>query len=185
MIVTISGLPGSGKSTVGKLLAKRLGYRFRSVGDLRGEWAVGMGITIDELNKLGEREDWTDRKADEHQKGLGEREDDFVIDGRLSFHFIPRSFKVFLDVKTQEAARRILQDDRPDEPAGTAEGIGKSLERRVRSDDKRYRKLYGIDFRDRRHFDLVIDTTDLTPQQVTDEILKAVKGKQREKASKQ
>ena len=37
MIITISGLPGSGKSTIGKMLAKKLGYKFYSMGDLRGK----------------------------------------------------------------------------------------------------------------------------------------------------
>ncbi len=178
MIITISGLPGSGKSTVGKMLAKRLGYNFYSIGDLRGKWAVERGITINELNKLGEREDWTDKKADGYQKELGEREDDFVIDGRLSFHFIPKSFKVFLTVKMSVGAGRILNDDRPDEKGSSVAGLEKSLEKRIESDNKRYRKLYGIDFRERHHFDLVIDTTGLTPKQVADEIFRAVKRKQ-------
>ena len=180
MIITISGLPGSGKSTVGKMLAKRLGYKFYSIGDLRGKWAVERGISINELNKLGEREDWTDKKADDYQKELGEREDDFVIDGRLSFNFIPKSFKVFLAVRMSEGARRILNDDRPDEKGSSAAGLEKSLEKRIESDDKRYRKLYGIDFRNEHHYNLVIDTTSLTPQQVTDEISRAAKRKQRD-----
>ena len=178
MIITISGLPGSGKSTVGKMLAKRLGFKFYSIGDLRGKWAVERGISINELNELGEREDWTDKKADDYQKGLGEREDGFVIDGRLSFHFIPESFKVFLTVKMSEGARRILDDDRPDEKGSSAEGLEHSLGERIESDDKRYRKLYGVDFRDEHNYDLVIDTTSLTPQRVVDEMFRAAKRKQ-------
>jgi len=54
MIITISGLPGSGKTSVGKLIAERLGYEFLSIGDLRGSFASKKGLTIDELNKLGE-----------------------------------------------------------------------------------------------------------------------------------
>jgi len=33
--ITISGLPGSGKTTVGKNLAKIFGSKFISVGDIR------------------------------------------------------------------------------------------------------------------------------------------------------
>jgi cytidylate kinase len=175
MIVTISGLPGSGKSTIGRMLAERLGYRFYSIGDLRGKWAVERGITINDLNELGERHDWTDIKADEYQQALGEREDDFVIDGRLSFHFIPNSFKVFLSVKMSEGARRIIKDKRPDERSGSLSELKKSLELRVKSDDKRYRHLYGIDFRDRRNYDLVIDTTGIKPGEVVEKIKLAIK----------
>jgi cytidylate kinase len=178
MIITISGLPGSGKSTVGRLLAKRLGYMFYSIGELRGMWAVERGMSINELNKLGEREEWTDKDADDYQTRLGKREDNFVIDGRLSFHFIPHSFKVFLTVQMPEGARRIFDDERVDEEGESLQGLQESLEERIKSDDRRYRKLYGLDFRDSHHYDVVIDTTDLTPEQVADKIIQALKGKQ-------
>ena len=176
MIITISGLPGSGKSTVGRLLARKLGYSFYSIGDLRGKWAMERGMGINELNRLGEKEEWTDRKADEYQAELGEKEDGFVIDGRLSFHFIPRSFKVFLTVSPGTGAKRIFSDERQDEGAESLGRLEKALEDRIRSDDMRYRKLYGLDFRDRKHYDLVIDTTGLTPGDVVSRITKALEG---------
>ena len=174
MIVTISGLPGSGKSTVGRLLAKRLGYKFYSIGDLRGKWATERGMSINELNKLGEREEWTDRKADEYQAELGKKEDHFVIDSRLSFHFIPHSFKVFLTVDLHTGAKRIMKDERQDEPADSLEGLTKGLESRIRSDDSRYKKLYGLDFQDSTNYDLVIDTTEFSPEEVVSRIMKAM-----------
>ncbi len=91
MIITISGLPGSGKSTVGKILAKKLGYEFMSLGDLRGKIAIDRGITIDELNHLGEKEGWTDKEVDDYQREYGKTHDNLVVEGRLSFYFIPRS----------------------------------------------------------------------------------------------
>src|SRR5689334_16245543 len=96
MIISITGAPGTGKTSVGKLLAKRLGYNFYSVGDLRGKMAMERGLTIDELNKLGEKDASTDTMADDYQRELGRKEDNFIIEGRLSWHFIPHSFKVFL-----------------------------------------------------------------------------------------
>jgi predicted cytidylate kinase len=175
MIITISGLPGSGKSTVGRVLAKRLGYRFYSIGDMRGKWAIERGMSINELNKLGEHEDWTDKKADEYQAEMGKKEDNCVIDGRLSFHFIRSSFKVFLTVDFDAGARRIFNDKRSDEEGGTLKEMKISLKNRIHSDDLRYEKLYGLNFRDKRHYDLVIDTTDISPELVVDKIIQAVK----------
>ncbi len=167
MIITISGMPGSGKSTVGKILAKQLGYRFYSMGDLRGKMALERGMKLDELNKLGESEEWTDREVDEYQKKLGQTEDNFVIDGRLSWYCIPQSFKVFLTVKIEEGARRIFKKQRPDEQhAATVEDMVAQIRSRVASDNTRYRKWYGVQFDDPKNYNLTLDTTALPPKQV-------------------
>lgn len=175
MIISISGKPGSGKSTVAKMLASRLGYRFYSIGDLRGKIAMKMGITIDELNKIGEKEEWTDKTVDEYQKKLGKKEDDFVIDGRLAFYFIPHSFKVFLDVNLDVAAKRIYMDQRPDEiKCESIEDVKKMLVKRMESDRRRYIKYYNVDFLNLKHYDIVINTTYKKPQDIVDTILKKI-----------
>ncbi len=172
MIITISGLPGSGKTSVAKAVAKRLGYRHYSIGDMRGKMAMERGISIDELNKLGEKESWTDREVDEFQRKLGEKEDNFVTDGRTGFHFIPHSRKVFLKVDLKVGAERIFRDQRPDEPGYRSAGeVVKELRKRMESDRKRYGKWYGIDCWDEKNYDIVIDTTKLTKEQVVEKVL--------------
>lgn len=64
--ITISGYPGAGKSTTGKLLASRLGYDFFSAGDFRRMAATKLGIDIDTLNYL------ENFKTDIEKKGLAE-----------------------------------------------------------------------------------------------------------------
>ncbi|MBI4280635.1 cytidylate kinase family protein [Candidatus Uhrbacteria bacterium] len=175
MIITLSGLPGSGKSTVGRRLAERLGYRFYSMGDLRGKMALERHLTIDELNVLGEKEEWTDREVDEYQEKLGKTEDNLVIDGRLSFHFIPPSFKIFLTVDPRVGAERIFARQRPDEKtASSIEELQKQLQERVASDEARYGRWYGLNFRHPKNFDLVIDSTNLAPEEVVNRILKTL-----------
>lgn len=174
MIITLSGVPGSGKSTVGKLVAQKLGYEYFSVGKLRGKMAMEKGLTIDELNQLGEKEDWTDRQADDYQKELGKTKDNLVVEGRLSWHFIPQSFKVFLTVNTDEAACRSLENraERPDEkPVANLAEAKKAVEERLASDKKRYLQYYGLDYTDPKHYDLVIDTTIISAEEVTQKIL--------------
>lgn len=177
MIISICGDPGSGKSTIRKLLAKRLGYKQYSMGDLRGKMALERGLTIDQLNKVGEKEAWTDNDVDDYQKKLGETEDNFVIEGRTSYHFIPRSFKIKLEVSLEEGARRIMSgEDRPDEPkAASIQEKARQLEERIASDTLRYKKYYNLDVADRKNYDLIVDTTDITPKQVVDAIVAEMK----------
>ncbi|MBL7100633.1 MAG: cytidylate kinase family protein [Nanoarchaeota archaeon] len=172
MIITISGDPGSGKSTIAKETAKTLGYNFYSVGDLRGKMAMDRGLTIDQLNDIGKNEAWTDKDADKYQEELGKKEDDFVIEGRLGFHFIPHSTKIFLKVDKDESARRVFKDQREDEEKKeTVEEVKEMLAKRSEHDRQRYLKYYNIDHLDLKHYDLVLDTTNLTIDEVKEKLL--------------
>jgi len=178
MIITISGKPGAGKTTTGKILAEKLGYKFYSMGDLRGEMAQRIGLTIDEFNRLGEKEDWTDKKVDDYQKELGETSDNLIIDGWISFHFIPNSFKVFLEVDPKVAAERVFQDQRPDEEyVRSPEIMEKVLKKRMEDSRARYLKYYQVDFLEKSHYNLIIDTTNLSPEEVAKKILEKIKNK--------
>lgn len=172
MIITISGAPGSGKSSVARELARRLGLRHYSIGELRRRVAHERGMTLQEYNRLGETTDETDREPDEYQARLGREEDDFVIDSRLGFHFIPHSFKVRLEVDAQVGAERIYHARRPKEqaerPYGTVDEVARADHAREASDRKRYQMYYCIDARERRHYDLVVDTSDKSVDQVAD-----------------
>lgn len=171
MKITISGYPGAGKTTVGKLLADRLGYKFYSVGDLRGKMAMERGMTIDELNKVGEKEFWTDDMADQWQKKIGQAEDNFVIEGRLSFYFIPDSVKIFLTIDASVAAERVFTNQRPDEkPASSVAEMEQLIGKRLEADRKRYKEYYGIDPSAKENFDIFLDTTNKSIDEVVDEI---------------
>ncbi len=171
MIVTISGQAGSGKSTVARLLARRLGFKHYSMGDLRRKMAEEKGISLSELNSLGERDGSTDRGPDDYQKELGRKEDKFVIDGRLSFHFIPHSVKVYLDARLDVRAKRVFKDERGSEKFQDLDEAKLGLVEREKSDSMRYLKYYGIDCFDRRHYDLVIDTSDIPAKGVAERIV--------------
>ena len=172
MIISICGLPGSGKSTVAKKVAKELGFRYYSMGSIRRKMASEKGMTIEEFNKVGEKEDFTDKEVDEYQKKLGEEEDNFVIEGRTCFHFIPQSKKFFLKVDLDTAAVRIFNDPREEEKDfEDLEQLKEAIKERIESDNKRYGKYYGLKVYDESNYDFVIDTTNLTFHEVVEEIL--------------
>lgn len=183
MIIAIAGVPGSGKTSVANLIAKHFGWPTYSIGELRGKMAQERGLTLNELNTLGEKESFTDTEVDEYQKHLGETEDNFVIEGRLTWHFIPHAFKILLTCDPHEAASRIFtarhdpNEKRDDEILYNGiEQTEQITRERMDSDARRYQKYYGIDYLDQSHYDLVVDTTSLPgPEATAETILKAIK----------
>ena len=178
MIITISGSEGSGKSSVGKLLAKELGYKHYSVGDYRRKLALDMKIDINELNKIGETKDFTDKGPDEWQTKLGKTEDNFIIDGRMSYFFIPNSFKIFLYADEKVRAERVFIDHRKSEKYPNVEETIEELRKRRDSDIRRLKKYYNVDPFDKKNFDLVVDTTQLTVQDSVQLILQSLENQE-------
>jgi len=179
MIITVAGNPGSGKSTVAKLLAQKLGLRHFSVGDLMREMAKERNLSLADLGKIAEGDRSIDVALDERQIQLGRTEDDFVIDGRLSFHFIPQSLKVFLDAELKTRAERIWKDVkvknlRKEEQVETIREIVDQIQRREKSEKIRYEKYYHLNPYDLKHYDLVIDTTSISAEEAADKVVEFV-----------
>ncbi len=178
MIITISGTPGSGKGTVGKLLAKKLKYKYYSIGGIRRAMAIERGMTLQEFNVLGERQPFTDHEVDEWQSKLGRTKNNLVVEGRTSFFFIPHSVKIFLKANLAEAARRIFHDSahvrqfEASKRYRTPRELMHGLRHRIASDNRRYKKYYGLDIFRPGHYDLVIDTTKCRPDDALREILR-------------
>jgi CMP/dCMP kinase len=183
MIISFNGKPGSGKSTIAKMLAEKLSWPHYYMGGLRRQKARERGMTLPEYNKLGETDPSTDMEVDEYQKKLGETEDKFIIEGRTSWHFIPHSLKIFFDVDDKVGAKRILNelgksDDRNE--GGNIKTLYDALKlysERMKSDDLRYKKYFGIDVFDKNHFDFVLDTSDLTRYEVFKKVMEFVENK--------
>lgn len=180
MIITLGGLPGAGKSTIKNMLAEELGLKAYSMGDMRGEMAKARGLTIDELNEIGLTDASTDNEVDAFQKTLGETQDDFIIDGAMSWYFLPQSKKIYLAVDPRVAAERIFADrqnnpHRTDEPEyASVEETQKTLAARAAHNDARYQKWYGASYLNPQNYDLVLDTTNLTTDEVLQKILEFV-----------
>lgn len=177
MILTISGVPGSGKTTVAKILSDKLGMPYYSMGGLRAKLAEERKISLDELNAIGETDPTTDTSVDDYQRELGKTTDNFIVEGRLSWYFIPNSIKIFLSCESHEAAKRIFESrkytkNREDEPMyRNVEETRKTIEERIASDVRRYASIYGVDYREPSHYDFVIDTTTLTGPEATANII--------------
>lgn len=179
MIISIGGHMGSGKSTLAKQLAEVLGWPRYYMGGLRREAAAKMGLTLSEYNKLGESDPKTDLEVDEYQKKLGETEDNFIIEGRTSWYFIPHSLKFYIDVDTEVGAQRIFLANRTGESTenSTFEAVLASVKEREQSDRTRYQKFFGIDTYNLKNYDYVINTSKKTSEEVFNEVYTIIKEK--------
>jgi len=161
-IITIAGLPGSGKSSTAKGVAAALGYRHFSSGDLFRQMAAERGLSVEEINFAAEKQKEIDRQVDEQLVKIGQEEDKVVIDSRTAFHWIPDSFKVFLDLDLQTGAERtfahIQKEGRTSQAGSSVEEVYRNTLKRLESEGKRYRDLYQIEVTDKKNFDTVIDT---------------------------
>ena len=176
-IISITGDLGSGKSTVSKLLCERLNYKHVYTGKIQRIIAQKYNMTTLELNKYAESHPEIDEEIDSTFKSLNDATD-LVVDSRLAWFFIPRSFKVFLKTDVIVSANRIANDiQRDNEGYASIEETVNQIIARKTSENKRYMKLYGADCSDLSQFDLIIDTSFITPEEVADMILAAYNAK--------
>lgn len=162
---------GSGKSTIAEIVAKKLKLRFYSMGNIMRELAAKRKLSINEYIALDED---VDSEADNYQKNLGLKEDNFIVDGRLAFYFIPDSIKIFFDVNPEVGAERIFRNQRTgsEKKYNNVNDALNSIKKRIEEDKKRYKKLYNTDAYDKNNFDYVIDTTNLSIDAIAGEVIK-------------
>lgn len=171
MIITISGTAGSGKSVIAREVARKLGYKHYSIGGFMREIAEEKDISLLELSKQAEKDKGIDEELDQRQIELGKKEDNFVIDSRLGFHFIPNSVKIFLDANIEVRAKRIVEDTIRNEHNVNIKTAIENIKKRENSEERRYSKYYNLNYLDKKHYDLVLDTTDLTVEKVVDKVV--------------
>ena len=171
-IITLSGKPGSGKSSTSDKVAEMLGYTRYSSGEFVRQLVKKKKITLADYNKMAAADYSLDEEIDERLRDLREQKD-IVIDSRLGFYWIPESFKVYLDLDIDVATARIYKDAISNEGraqgAGTASSLGdvqRQVQSRLNTETRRFKAIYGVDPYKTSNFDLVINTSRHSPQTV-------------------
>lgn len=176
MIITISGDIGSGKSTTGKLLKEKLNYNYLSTGAIQRQIAQEMGLTTLELNKLTESRKDIDDRIDGYTQALNYATENFVVDSRLAWHFIPSSYKVFLLCDEKIAAERISKDRnrKSDEENRAVRFLIEKIKERRKSEKERFKRIYHVDFEDLSNYDQIIDSAYFLPEEIVELILEGI-----------
>lgn len=170
--ISITGDLGSGKSTVCRYLKEQYGFNVYSIGVIQRSLAEKYNMTTYDFNKYMEEHPEIDEEIDTTLAEIGKRDEDMILDSRMAWHFVPDSYKVYLAVDNDTAVRRVLVDHR-----GVVETYSsfddakcKLLERKT-SENLRYRTKYGVDCANLKNFDLIVDTTIISPEDVADIIM--------------
>jgi cytidylate kinase len=155
MIITISGLPGSGTTTIANLLSKALNLKLISTGEIFRELAIEKGISLEEFGELAET-------------------NSEIVEGRLTGFMFHKNniqaFKIWIDAPLEIRAKRVA-----DREGKTVKQTQNEIKIRERCERDRYKRIYGIDLREKSIYDLVINSKDKKPEKILDIILSEIK----------
>jgi len=174
-LVTISGPPASGTSTLAEELAEELNYAIINVGDIFRRMADERNLSLSELTELSETDDSIDKELDARLEDIitahtnGDRTPDgdgLIIESRLAaFHADGRAnIAVHLHAPLEVRVSRI---------DGRTETV-EDLARREESEAERYQNYYGIDITDRSVYDVIIDTSKVSESETVDQVKEAL-----------
>jgi len=152
MIITISGGPGTGTTTLARGLSTELKLRWVNSGELFRKIAGEKNVSVKELNRMAERGPEVDYLIDDAQKALA-KEGQGIFEGRLSGHLLPADLKVLLKTDIRVRSERIALRE-----SKLAEDALAETRTREESEARRYKMYYNIEISDLSVYDLVVDT---------------------------
>lgn len=175
MLVTLSGLPGSGTSTVARKVAAELGVEHLDGGTVFRTVAAEQGMSLAAYAALAEHDENIDRALDDRLTERAHR-GDVLLESRLSGWLATRAglpaLRVWIACDEVERARRVGGRDGHDADEALAHN-----QQRERSERARYLGYYDIDLTDLSIYDLVLDSTDVGPEELVAAVVTAARAR--------
>jgi cytidylate kinase len=155
MRVTVSGLPGSGTTSLAQHLSNTSHYHFISAGDVFRQMAAEHQMDLADFGKLAEKDPSFDRMIDERQKEIALTHEDIIVEGRLSAWFVPEAdLRIWLFAPVDIRIHRIEARDIP----GDTESAAILTREREACEALRYKTYYNIDINDLSPYHLVLNS---------------------------
>jgi len=147
MMIAITGTPGVGKTTVAKLLAPKLGYKYESVRDI--------------ALRIGAAEEVGDELEVDVEALRNVRLEDTVVDGHLSHH-MPADVVIVLRANPRVIAERL-------------EGRGYSREKLGENVEAELVDVVLVEALENNGHVIEVDTTGKAPEDVVEEIIELLR----------
>ena len=155
MRITVSGLPGSGTTSLARHLAATRNYTLISAGEVFRQMAAEKGLDIAEFGRRAEQDPSIDREIDARQREIAESRDEIIAEGRLSGWCVRNAdLKIWLQASMECRVARIFSRD-------TLEDIDTALlltREREASEAHRYREYYSININDLSPYHLILNS---------------------------
>ena len=169
MIIVVGGPPGSGKTTATERFAAAHGYHLVSAGVKFRAMAEARGMSLEAFGAAAEKDHEIDRTLDREILEEVLRYDasgrDVIVDGRIQAHLLAARripcLKILNDAPLAIRVDRIA--GREGKPAAHVEA---EIREREASERRRYCAIYGIDLDDGSVFDMVIDSSRASPDEI-------------------
>jgi CMP/dCMP kinase len=190
LIITISGTPGSGKSTVAKIIMQELGAERIYVGGIRRELAREKSMTLEELNEYAKDNPETDVDIDNKVAGDAKKLESegkiVLVEGRTQYHFLSNSVKIYIKVNPDVGAERIWKDlenketqnERNEGNIQSFDEMKVRIRERTENDKRRYHQYYNINPYDESQYDFVVDSTNISATEVAKKVLDFIRSQQ-------
>ena len=176
-IITIAGDLASGKSRVTDILKNELNYEIYRNGEYVRKLAKEKGLDITSFNEYLKDHPEIDQQIEKSASLYSQTHDNLIVDARLGWYSIPESFKVYLKVDIDIAAKRAFEDEnrKETEKFATLEEQKQDIIKRYSMENQRFFELYGIHKEDMSNYDLVVDTSNKTIEEIAKYILEEYK----------
>ena len=170
--IAISGKSGCGNTTVSRMIADALelcfiNFTFRSL-------AQEKGLSLNEVINLAAKDDSWDIEVDTRQVKMAREAEGCVLGSRLAIWMLTEAdIKVFLTASAETRVRRIHSREKN----SALEEIANFTAFIDKQDHERYLKIYEIDNDDYSFADMIVNTDELSAQEITEKVIAEVKKK--------
>ena len=175
-MICISGNIAVGKTEVAEKLSKMLNYSLYKASTAFRQLARDNNMDLVTFNDYVKSNPDIDKNIEAKTQEVIENNNEIIIDARLGFFLSQNAFKVYMVANEDVAAERLFEASKKrgkEEEYTSVDEAKNAIKIRETSEQERYIKLYNVDIHNLDNYDYVIDTTNLSSDEVASKIIKA------------